>query len=121
MAKESWREGLLIIPTQARQQTMDTYDAKIENIKIEAGVPIPNKGGRGRTQSEMRIVLETLSIGECATIPVRYNTDIPKMARKVNSTKYIAKQATGRTFTQRSIIAEVDGKLIPAVRVWRMS
>lgn len=76
-------------------------------IKIESGVPIPERagGGTGRFKSQIRVVMERMVVGDSIVIPRRIALS------EIGS--LVGKQ-TGGKFTYRKI----DNN---AARVWRIA
>jgi len=71
--------------------------------KIEKGIPIPNKSGRGRFKGELRLTMEQMEVGDSIVIDDKHRQQIHQCAK-----------AIGIGYTSRTISKEEK-----RVRVWR--
>ena len=71
--------------------------------KIEKGIPIPAKEGRGRFKGELRLTMEQMEVGDSIVIEDKHRQQIHQIANTI-----------GIGYTSRTI-----SKTPKRVRVWR--
>ena len=71
--------------------------------KIEKGIPIPAKEGRGRHKGELRLTMEQMEVGDSIVIEDKHRQQVHQVAN-----------AIGIGYTSRTISKEPK-----RVRVWR--
>ena len=71
--------------------------------KIEKGIPIPAKEGRGRYKGELRLTMEQMEVGDSIVIEDKHRQQIHQIANTI-----------GIGYTSRTI-----SKTPKRVRVWR--
>lgn len=71
--------------------------------KIEKGIPIPAKEGRGRFKGELRLTMEQMEVGDSIVIDDKHRQQIHQIANTI-----------GIGYTSRTI-----SKTPKRVRVWR--
>jgi len=71
--------------------------------KIEKGIPIPAKEGRGRYKGELRLTMEKMEVGDSIVIDDKHRQQIHQIANTI-----------GIGYTSRTI-----SKTPKRVRVWR--
>jgi len=71
--------------------------------KIEKGIPIPAKEGRGRYKGELRLTMEQMEVGDSIVIEDKHRQQVHQIANTI-----------GIGYTSRTI-----SKTPKRVRVWR--
>ena len=71
--------------------------------KIEKGIPIPAKEGRGRYKGELRLTMEKMEVGDSIVIEDKHRQQVHQIANTI-----------GIGYTSRTI-----SKTPKRVRVWR--
>lgn len=89
---------------------------------IEDNVPMPTTHA-GRLPTEVTTALGNLSIGQCMTCPLPEHESSADRRRTVGRyrgrVQTVKAKYPSRQYHQRTVHAEIDGRIVPAVRIWR--